>query len=470
MQLRWPWLLIVAALPLLGWWTTGLFDLDEGFYGAAASEMLRRGEWITPYYAGSPWFEKPILVYWTAIPALAIFGDQVGPRLPSVLASIGVMAMVYRFGRRHLTTETGHLAVLVLAGSLLFAAAGQMMLTDALLLLCLTGAYTEFWNSLQDPKHRKWFGLWLGLSVLAKGPVGILLFIPIALWTYFRRPESRPGFRGGWLPAAGLFAVAVCSWYVPAYLQNGQTFVQKFLIEQNLNRFLGGDEAHTVREPYMYLFFVAILLIGMFPWSLWLPKAWVLKRDRSPVEAYLACWAAVVFLFFTFSGAKLVHYILPCFPPLALIVANAISDKRRAETGAAIWVGVLAILLWIGFPIYYQSSGQAEAHAKVRTLNGTDGSAALYQIGRRERDKGTGGTRLRETSLPSLRLYLKRDAENVESLDELLALPMPVHVFTRANRISDDDRRAIEARGFALEGGPRTDSEFFATYRIAPLE
>ncbi len=77
---------------------------------------------------------------------------------------------------------------------------------------------------------------------------------------------------------------------------------------------------------------------------------------------------------------------------------------------------------------------------------------------------------MRETSLPSLRLYLKRDAENVESLDELLALPMPVHVFTRANRISDDDRRAIEARGFALEGGPRTDSEFFATYRIAPLE
>src|SRR5262249_44035004 len=73
-RVRWVLVWVFACLPLLGWWLTGLFDLDEGFYAAVTAEMNRRGEWITPYYNGQPWFEKPILLYWAAKPCVALFG------------------------------------------------------------------------------------------------------------------------------------------------------------------------------------------------------------------------------------------------------------------------------------------------------------------------------------------------------------------------------------------------------------
>ena len=94
-----PWLVIclAAALPFLGFWLTGLTDLDEGYYGAVAAEMNRRGEWLIPFYNGSPWFEKPILLYWLAKPSLMLFGEVVGPRLPSVVCSLGTLAVVAWF-------------------------------------------------------------------------------------------------------------------------------------------------------------------------------------------------------------------------------------------------------------------------------------------------------------------------------------------------------------------------------------
>ena len=63
---------LFACLPLFGWWMTGLFDVDEGFYGAVVAEMNRRHEWITPYFNGHPWFEKPILLYWLAKPCMML--------------------------------------------------------------------------------------------------------------------------------------------------------------------------------------------------------------------------------------------------------------------------------------------------------------------------------------------------------------------------------------------------------------
>ena len=82
----WKWWFF-AALPLVGTWLYGLFDLDEGFYAAVTREMIIRGEWITPYYNGAPWFEKPILLYWLAKVTVMVFGDF-GARLPSILCNL----------------------------------------------------------------------------------------------------------------------------------------------------------------------------------------------------------------------------------------------------------------------------------------------------------------------------------------------------------------------------------------------
>src|SRR5436309_2301812 len=130
---RWLALLGCAVLPLLGFWLYGLFDLDEGFYAAVVAEMNRRGEWITPYFNGQPWFEKPILLYWLAKPAVLLFGQQLGPRLPSALAAFGTYLVCGTFLKKKVHRLAGEWCLVILSTSILLLGLGRMMMTDAVL-------------------------------------------------------------------------------------------------------------------------------------------------------------------------------------------------------------------------------------------------------------------------------------------------------------------------------------------------
>ena len=154
---RWlPWAVAALVLvPFAGFWTYGFFDLDEGFYAAIAREMIRRHEWITPYYNGQPWYEKPILIYWAVKPAMMLFNSEFGARLPSVLATWATIALAAWFARRRLAAGTALIAPLVLASSLLVVGVGRLLLTDPLLVLCLSATLVCFWESLVgDPRWR----------------------------------------------------------------------------------------------------------------------------------------------------------------------------------------------------------------------------------------------------------------------------------------------------------------------------
>ena len=443
------WLPILCLLPLLGWWITGLHDLDEGFYAAITSEMNRRGEWITPYYNGQPWFEKPILLYWIAKPCLWLFGDTWGPRIPSVLSAAAIYGLLYWFARRRLTPGAEVWAPLICGSSLLMVGASRMMLTDPLLVLCITAAVITYLEAIYErPQWLIATGVALGAGVLAKGPVAILLFLIPAGWAFFRAKPGRPSGPASLASfALGFVAMmaVIASWYVPCYLQNRDTFVQKFLIEQNLNRFTGGDTAHTI-GPASLPYYFPILLLGFLPWSLYPRMMWRHRKDENGMRGILWAWAIGTFVFFTLSGAKLVHYVMPCIPPLSLLMADAVAQVNRAATGPTdrrfslrlpvIATVVVAIIANSVFFWYYGSSGQAEAHELVRKVRDAGGSVAFYQLGRREKDLGTGSLRLRETSLPSLFLYLNANALDTDDLEKIRAAH-PRWIFTRRNRLSD---------------------------------
>jgi 4-amino-4-deoxy-L-arabinose transferase-like glycosyltransferase len=459
-----------AIFPLLGWWLYGLFDIDEGFYGAVVAEMNRRGEWITPYYNGHPWFEKPILLYWVGKPAMLVFGNWVGPRLPSILATVATYALVVWFARRRWDDQTARWCLLVTASSILVAGVGRMMMTDALLNVCLVGAFVYFYESLVgDRCWRLLAAFFLGLSVLAKGPVGLPLFIAVAGWTFWRERDLRPAFRGWWLLGTVILAATVSTWYVPAYLVNGQVFVQKFLIEQNLNRFTGGDAAHTL--PFLTglpIYFLVILIL-MAPWSWYLIKAWPKRGedgDEARLRRYLLVWALVPFIFFTISRAKLPHYVLPCAVPIALLVGSYLSRRRaesaehnslrqlRAPLAACVSVG---LILNAAFMLYYnwgRLSGHAEVHAlafyvRDHALPGED--VAAYEMPRRQRDLGTGKPTIQETAHPSLVMYLDRVISEPDDIDALLADPKAQWVITRKGRFTPSDIEAATRAGREIE-------------------
>ncbi len=458
-RFRWLVLLALASIPLLGWWSYGLFDLDEGFYAAVTGSMIRHHEWITPLYNGHPWFEKPILIYWLAKPSVMLFGQDFGPRLPSVVATIATYGLVAWFVRRRVGPMAAVLSMFILGSSILVVSLGRMLMTDSVLLFFVTSALLTYWESRVS--DRRWMiasGASLGFAVLAKGPVAIILFLLIIGWntlcnrtsTTIERPR-RPPLESPFVIGAVIFALIIASWYLPAYMANGHVFVQKFLIDQNIGRFTGGDQAHTLPLYKSFWFYIPVLLVGMFPWILWLPAAWPKRNSelgtlKAELKRFLAAWIAIIFVFFTISGAKLPHYILPCAPPIAILVAMYFADKWQQITRQEIRPKLFLALAWLlaswivvqfGFEYWYQKSGQAEAHefAKdIRRANNHDPVIA-FELPRRNKDLGTGQAKIQETSLPSLSFYINQDLIETDSFEDLDVQPPDTWVFTRIDRV-----------------------------------
>lgn len=463
----WPWL-VLACLPLLGFWLYGLFDVDEGFYAAVTREMLWRNDWITPYYNGLPWFEKPILIYWAAAPCVAAFGETIGPRLPSILATVGLLALCGSFARRRLGDLAGKWGTLVLGTSLITVLVGRMMLADPLLVLFLSATFFFWWRSLKGCGWwRVWAGACLGTAVLAKGPVAIAVFGAVWLCTLVAERDLRKSVLSVVDNLGALIAMlfVISLWYVPCYMANGQRFVDEFLIAQNIGRFKGGDAAHpsTLLGIPWYIavpiYYPLTLAAGMLPW-------WPLARKSAPAEApdpdadaarrMLWRWFWVVLVFFTVSGSKLPHYIYSAVPPLALIIGERLS--RREWMGAieglpkfAIAVPVLVCLLInsVGI-VYYATSGQEELHSLAKWARTVGPEVVSYKLGRQSKDRGTGKLDIQETSKPSLVFYVGNEVPMVDSMGLWLAPRKTALFLSREGRIGDAEIAEAEKRNMSL--------------------
>ena len=477
---RWVLLVLLASLPLIGWWSYGLFDLDEGFYASVTGSMIRHHEWITPLYNGHPWFEKPILIYWLAKPAVTLFGQSFGPRLPSVLATIATYAVVAWFVRRRIGAMAAVMSLFVLGSSILVVAIGRMIMTDGPLLFFFTAAMLAYWESIVgDPRWKLATAACLGFAVLAKGPVAIILFFLIAIaWHFGSRQLNLRSDRNYesemrlWSMGTLLLISIIAFWYAPAYSANGQTFVQEFLIKQNIGRFTGGDSAHTLSFLKSFYFYIPILLVGMFPWILWLPAA--VKSRVDPIHRYLVAWAAIIFIFFTISGAKLPHYILPCCPPIAILVGSYFANRWQQLSREQVRSKLLLTLAWlvtcwvivqVGFEWWYVKSGQMEAHTFARFIadHKDEGRRVVsYQLSRRNKDLGTGKAKILETSLPSLSFYVNEDMEETDDISKIENGPKPAWIFTRKGRI-DDSHPSDPFRG---QLDARQNGEYFEVFRV----
>ena len=473
---RTPALLAACLLPFLGFWTTGLTDLDEGFYGAVVANMLRTGDWITPYFNGEPWFEKPILAYWLAAPSVALFGEDLGPRLPSVLCTLATALVLFRFARRHFGQETARIAAAAYCGSVLVVGVGRMMLTDAPFVLALVIALTSFYESVTgQPKKRILTAAALGFAVLAKGPVAGLLFLLIAGITAWRMPDLRPNFKGHWLTGFALFAAIVAAWYVPAYLANGDLFVQKFLIEQNLGRFSGGDLAHRTPALWIPFYFPIVLFLALMPWSWWAVRAKWFQWPTDSASRYLWIWAFTVLVFFSLSLTKLPHYILPAVAPLVVVTVSAVLQRRKDATDADTWlkcalvwsVAVFALASMI-FRLDYDMRF-AEVHRVAKFLRAKDGYVVLFDVGRRERDTEM-KLALNQSANPSFLFYLRKEGKMSDNIEDVTDRDGTVWIVTEQGELTAD---LIQTLGLAGFNTTRVrlpfESEKFEVWRAEPL-
>ncbi|HSQ78832.1 MAG TPA: phospholipid carrier-dependent glycosyltransferase, partial [Nitrospirota bacterium] len=326
---------------------------DEGRYVEIPREMVSTGDYITPRLNGVKYFEKPVLFYWLESLSIRLFGlHEFTLRLwPALCALFGCLA-VYVAGRRLYGRRSGLIASVVLATNLLYYGLGRAIVLDMPVTALLTGALFSFLIGMHEvPGLRRRLFLWSfyafsALAVLTKGLIGV--FIPgmvIVAWIMVLG-EWRV-LKTMYLPTGlALFLLIAAPWHVMVMRANPE-FFHFYFIQEHFLRYL--TTMHSRYQPPW--FFIPVILLGLFPWSVFLvqairhnlPSTWR-ERHEHRDALFLILWAGLVFLFFSASDSKLVPYILPVFPPLALLIGRYLSDAWDSRDFPGVRAGYVILL------------------------------------------------------------------------------------------------------------------------------
>jgi 4-amino-4-deoxy-L-arabinose transferase-like glycosyltransferase len=177
-------------------------------------------------------------------------------------------------------------------------------------------------------------GACAGLAMLAKGPLGVLLpaLVTVVFVAVARDRDTWRRLAPGAIPAAVAAAVVAGPWYVAILRAQGRAFVDVFLLDHNLARFTSTIHHH----PGPFLYYLPILVVGLFMWSgLLVPALGTVSRRRAR-DLFVLAWAGAPLVFFSLAGSKLPGYILPCVPPLAILAGRAADGLVRGEGGAGL--------------------------------------------------------------------------------------------------------------------------------------
>jgi 4-amino-4-deoxy-L-arabinose transferase-like glycosyltransferase len=378
-QGRERWLYVgLAALLVVVWLATlanrPLFNPDEGRYAEIPREMLSGGDWVIPHLNGLDYIEKPPLQYWATASMYRLFGvSEFSARLYTALAALGTVALVGLLGARLGGRETGWRAAAVLAGMIMVIVLGQLITLDMSLTLYMTASLTGFLLA-QRPggANLKWMLMaWIGaaLGVLTKGLVAAA--IPAAVLVIYslccRDVSPWRRLRLSWgLP---LFLGIAVPWHWLASLRLDD-FLHFFFVHEHFARYL--TKVADREEPWW--FFGMVFLIGTVPWTVpalrvifsgWRDRA--LKGSFSPTF-FLWIWVVFVCVFFSLSDSKLMPYILPAMPALAVLIAMLpIATLRQDFLITAVLTAIVG--LGLGIASFYLPALVPESPNRPYFLN-----------------------------------------------------------------------------------------------------
>lgn len=328
---------------------------DETRYAEISREMLITGDWIVPHFNGLRYFEKPALGYWPVAVSIGLFGESAfSIRLPSALASLISALIIFlilkRSGKGY---QEGFLSAIAFLTCVEVFAVGTTNILDSVFTMFITATMAGFFFAYKAENagsRRMWQalgGVFAGLAFLTKGFIAFaipaIVIIPFLLWN--RRGRELAGSYWISLAAAGL---VLLPWGVAIYFREPD-FWHYFFWTEHINRFMGSKPQHA--EPFW--FFFPTIVWGAFPWIILLPAAiygLVRNRIREPLLRFAVCWFLCPFLLFSISRGKLVTYILPCYPPLIIILILGLFEyfasgwKKMFNNCLLILIGVFLLL------------------------------------------------------------------------------------------------------------------------------
>ncbi|NQU39111.1 MAG: glycosyltransferase family 39 protein [Lentisphaerae bacterium] len=343
--------LLVLYTVFLG--RTGLLEPDEGRYAEVAREMKASGDLLVPTLNGIPHLQKPPVIYWSTLLGLSLFGEnEVGARATPLLAAFGVLLMTCYIGGLLFNGPTGRTAMWILAGGLEFFILSRHLCPDMLLTFWITAAIAGFVWARRHPHPAPWryapYFICMGIGFATKGPMGIVVPLSTGVaWQLASRRTAMPRSDIPWGLGLCVTVLLSMAWFVACTIRHPE-LGSYFLKYELLDRFF--STTHGRSQPFW--FFLPVLIGGALPWaplfvrSLRGRQSWGHGgRWCSVIPWMLIGWIIVPLMLLSCSGSKLVTYVLPLMPGMALWMAHGLLSHQRPPPRLALVVQASLYLL-----------------------------------------------------------------------------------------------------------------------------
>lgn len=356
-------IVVVAALlfvPGLG--EVHLFDWDEINFAEIAREMLVTGNWAQPRIDYLPFHEKPPLFIWFQALSMEVFGvGEFAARLPNAICGVLTLLLIFRIGSRSRGDLFGVLWALAYLGSILPHLYFRSGIIDPWFNLFIFLGVDAMISAVREERppatgyaHRYAVlaGLYLGLAVMTKGPVGILLPGITAGVFWIRSRFGRLASMKNIGIAFAVFLFTIGCWAVVDLIRNGPEFITGFFWRQ-IAMLTTEDAGHGGFFGYHFV----VLLLGCFPASVFaLQELLRPTRSEEPLQNMYRRWMVILFwvvlILFSLVRTKIVHYSSMCYFPLTYLAALQLERIWRRREGFG-WsrfvVGIIGSLIALIF-------------------------------------------------------------------------------------------------------------------------
>ena len=351
------YLLMLAAFVIF--FRLGARDMWNGLESEsaiAAWDMVETGRILIPHILDRPFIDnRPPGAWWLIAATYKLTGvrNTWTARLPSALAALGCILLVYAMGKRAANANAGFMSALILMGMLYFVLLGRMSQQDMLLTLATTLCLWAFWRSLDHNesvfRFVMAFQIFLGFGVLIKGPAVVInVFCSLAVYVIY----SRRWRDIKWTRFIVTLPVSLCLslwWYIYVWIE------WPALRDVLVHRFTDQSSLHV--EAFYFYFLRLPELLG--PVLLFLPLLVIGWRKASPAQrrgplGLFLISAVTMFFVYCLFASKRTHYLGPLLPALSLALGLLIEDQRLDEgrylsisTLIMATLNPLMILIWI---------------------------------------------------------------------------------------------------------------------------